>query len=300
MSFHAHLDAAVSALDQTDHVELIVVWRHAVDNGDLAVVGRVDGLEYQCSVAVPALDVARRGSGARSHRPCSGVPSNAAKQAAESKRGNVSQSIEPSRADERRGLQVGQERVVTDGAGHDSGVPPSTELRVVMAPIGPRRTNIRVRHGAMAAENLYSCATCGGSRRARAASIAGRQALELGLLVSSSSSCELGHHLACRTARATRRCARGGCCPDWLTKIIWSTPASCVAAEQFADLVGRADRAAQRRRVPAGTAGRRAPGRSGRDAAVEAERRAVLLELVPHVRDARAGACRRCSSAPSE
>jgi len=35
--------------------------------------------------------------GAISQRPCSGVPSSAAKQAAESKRGRQSQSIEPAR-----------------------------------------------------------------------------------------------------------------------------------------------------------------------------------------------------------
>ena len=37
-------------------------------------------------------------TGANSQRPCSGVPSNAAKQAAESNLGKQSQSIEPSRA----------------------------------------------------------------------------------------------------------------------------------------------------------------------------------------------------------
>ena len=36
-------------------------------------------------------------SGAMSHRPCSGVPSSAAKHAPESKRGQQSQSTEPSR-----------------------------------------------------------------------------------------------------------------------------------------------------------------------------------------------------------
>jgi hypothetical protein len=48
-----------------------------------------------------------------SHLPCSGLPSKAAKHAPESKRGQHSQSINPS-ADERRRLAIADERVVLD------------------------------------------------------------------------------------------------------------------------------------------------------------------------------------------
>ena len=64
---------------------------------DDAVVGLELGLEDQRVVAVAPRDLRGRSAGAISQRPCSGVPSRAAKQAPESKRGKQSQSIEPSR-----------------------------------------------------------------------------------------------------------------------------------------------------------------------------------------------------------
>ena len=70
-----------------------------------------------------------------------------------------------------------------------------------------------------------------------------------------------------------------------------------VAAHQLADLVGRADGAAQRRRGPPPSAARRAAGRSGpRSSRSKPNWDRPLLELVPDVGDARAGAGRTRSS----
>ena len=53
-----------------------------------------------------------------------GLPRSAAKHAPESKRGKQHQSIEPVAADERRGLQVADQRVVLDPRhGRDDTVP---------------------------------------------------------------------------------------------------------------------------------------------------------------------------------
>ena len=57
-----------------------------------------------------------------------------------------------------------------------------------------------------------SGASRAGSRRARAASMAGARRSSLAFSRAASPLVELGHDLAWRTARATRRCARGGCC----------------------------------------------------------------------------------------
>ena len=56
--------------------------------------------------------------GAIRQRPLSASPSRAAKQASESKRGQHSQSIEPSREIERRRLAITDQGIVRDGA-HD-------------------------------------------------------------------------------------------------------------------------------------------------------------------------------------
>ena len=53
-------------------------------------------------------------AGASDHCPFSGVPSSAERQAASSKRGQHSQSIEPSRLSKRGGFAVAQERIVLD------------------------------------------------------------------------------------------------------------------------------------------------------------------------------------------
>ena len=60
--------------------------------------------------------------GAMRQRPCSGPPSRAAKARAESKRGRHSQSMEPSRADERGGMAVADQRIVFDRQRHELSV----------------------------------------------------------------------------------------------------------------------------------------------------------------------------------
>ncbi len=69
--------------------------------------------------------------------------------------------------------------------------------------------------------------------------------------------------------------------------MIWSTPQAAYRANELADLLRRSDGTAQRAQSLLEEL--RAQDLAGlrRDAAIEAEQRAVLLELVPHVRHAR-------------
>ena len=95
---HATFDAAHDA-HQVDLL-LVVGQRHEVDQHRLGTLGLEAGLEDRGAGEVASRDAAGASSdcrGAISHRPFSGVPSSAAKQAGESKRGRQSQSIEPSR-----------------------------------------------------------------------------------------------------------------------------------------------------------------------------------------------------------
>ena len=79
-------------------VELLGAHRHEIDQRRRAVVGLEMRFENERVWAGSARVILAVCRGAISQRPCSGVPSSAAKQASESKRGQHSQSIEPSRA----------------------------------------------------------------------------------------------------------------------------------------------------------------------------------------------------------
>ena len=110
---HGTIDAVVEAQDELGphralrrarpttrrtRSDAVVARRHEVDHGDGA--RRRSRTRSPGSACRPiAAGDARRSApaGASSQRPCSGPPSRAAKQAAESKRGQHSQSIEPSR-----------------------------------------------------------------------------------------------------------------------------------------------------------------------------------------------------------
>ena len=91
----AHRHPTPPPLHDAHEVEVVGSKRHAIDDGHLAVVAHEDCLEHERVAAVVPLSPPRRG-GRGSHRPCRGSPRRAAKHAAESNRGNVSQSIEPS------------------------------------------------------------------------------------------------------------------------------------------------------------------------------------------------------------
>ncbi len=78
---------------------------------------RVSRIERAGPIAARGLrDVALRRDAASGRCPC--VPSSAAKQASESKRGQHSQSIEPSLADERGALAVADQGVVFNPQRH--------------------------------------------------------------------------------------------------------------------------------------------------------------------------------------
>jgi hypothetical protein len=74
------------------------------------------GLQDQHAVAVTTGN-GRTGLRAICQRPFSGSPSRAAKQAAESRRVRASQSIEPSRPNQRRAFAMPDDRVTLDASG---------------------------------------------------------------------------------------------------------------------------------------------------------------------------------------
>ena len=86
------------AFDDAHDVRRLAARRHEVEHAHRALVGLPDRLEHERVVQIPALVVVPPSTGAISQRPFSGVPSSAAKQAPESKRGKQSQSIEPPRS----------------------------------------------------------------------------------------------------------------------------------------------------------------------------------------------------------
>ncbi len=167
---HLHRDPTSPSLDQADDVELIVSRRHAVDDRDLAVIGGVDGLEDQRAGAVPAFDTTRRS------RRCEQPPavSRCPEQTGEARRGVEARERQPVdrsvASDQRRRLQIGQERVVGDRTGHG----PADSYTFIAAGI------------------VYSAATRGGSRRASAASIAGPRRWSFALSMSSAVSANSG------------------------------------------------------------------------------------------------------------
>ena len=97
---------------------MAVAQRHEVDQRDGALGGFEARFQDQRVAAIAAGDAcAVRRCGAISQRPCSGVPSSAAKQASESKRGQHSQSIEPSRPTSAARLAVADQGIVLDAQG---------------------------------------------------------------------------------------------------------------------------------------------------------------------------------------
>ncbi len=115
---HLHRDPAATTFDEPDHIELIVAGRHAIDDRDFAFIRREDGLEHKRPVAVVPLDALRLRH--RCEQPTAVVGS--AEQRGEARariesreRQPVDRTVAP---DERGGLEVGQERVVGDAAGH--------------------------------------------------------------------------------------------------------------------------------------------------------------------------------------
>ena len=94
---HPHLDPARDAAHQPDDVGGVAARRHEIDQRDHAVGGLEPRLQDQRIVPVAARGSVTSPAGAISQRPCLEVPSNAAKQASESKAGQHSQSIDPSR-----------------------------------------------------------------------------------------------------------------------------------------------------------------------------------------------------------
>jgi hypothetical protein len=96
---HPHGDPPAHAADDADQVGAAVARRHEVDQRDGAAVRRFhDRLQHQ---RIPRYCRSVRSGttsrGAMRQRPCSGAPSRAAKHAGLSKRGQQSQSTEPSR-----------------------------------------------------------------------------------------------------------------------------------------------------------------------------------------------------------
>ncbi len=126
----AHPHLAVEALDDPDDVRRLAARRHEVDRAHAPLVRLVDRLQDQRVVPVAARRARTAPAGARSQRPCSGSPSSAAKQAPESKRGKQHQSIDPARLDERRRLQVADQRVVLDPPCVRQAAPPFQVLGV--------------------------------------------------------------------------------------------------------------------------------------------------------------------------
>ena len=87
-------DAPPFAADKPDNIGVAAARRHEINDGDYAIGGLETGLENQRVLAVGS-----RPAGIRvGHvNDPAAVPSSAAKQAPESKRGQHSQSIEPDR-----------------------------------------------------------------------------------------------------------------------------------------------------------------------------------------------------------
>jgi len=94
---HLHLHLAPPTLDQPNEVRGPSAGRHAVGDDDHAGVGFEGGLQHLGLGQVAAVTLRLSPAGAIFQRPLQGSPSRAAKQAPESKLGQHSQSMEPSR-----------------------------------------------------------------------------------------------------------------------------------------------------------------------------------------------------------
>ncbi len=105
--------------DDPDHLRIRVAHRHEVDHPDPAGRRLPFALEDQaCRAGSAAGSPAPLRRGASSQRPWSFEPRIAPKHRAESKRGMHSQSIEPVAPDERRRLQIAEQRIVLDPLRH--------------------------------------------------------------------------------------------------------------------------------------------------------------------------------------
>ena len=93
---HAHRHPAPATLDQPHHIELLITRRHAIDHRHLPVIALEHRLQHQRIAEIPACHPPTAGGRCQQPSSVSGSPSNAAKHAAESNRGNVNQSIDPS------------------------------------------------------------------------------------------------------------------------------------------------------------------------------------------------------------
>ena len=94
---HPHRDLTPNAFDEAGEIGLDLTRRHAIDQADDAARLGELGFEHERGEAVSARHAENPDVGAMIQRPCSGVPKSDAKQAAESKCGRHSQSIDPSR-----------------------------------------------------------------------------------------------------------------------------------------------------------------------------------------------------------
>ncbi len=91
------LDLPACSNDNPNNVACPIPRRHEVDQHGRAGIRFENGLQNQCIGAITAGDARFFSFGRIDQRPFSGVPSSAAKQADESKRGKQSQSMDPSR-----------------------------------------------------------------------------------------------------------------------------------------------------------------------------------------------------------
>ena len=92
-----HVDLPVEPLDEPHEQRTGVPERETVDDPDPPRRGLVLGLEHHRARAVTAGRASAPSAGAIEKRPCSGVPSSAAKHAGASKRGAHHQSTDPAR-----------------------------------------------------------------------------------------------------------------------------------------------------------------------------------------------------------
>ena len=121
-----HRDPTAAPFDEPDHLQMPVAGRHAVDDRDLAIVGRVHGFENERAVPIATLDPPRRALGSEQPAPMTRVSEDRREARARiepRERQPVDRSIT---ADERRRLQVGEKRVLLDPRWHGD---PRTTLR---------------------------------------------------------------------------------------------------------------------------------------------------------------------------
>ena len=117
--FGVHADAAALALDDADHAGGVQAHRHAVDDGDAAVVGVGVGFEDQAVVAVAAA----RGPDLAGGGDAPATVFRRAEQSGEAGAGVETRQTQPVdgavAADQGGGVAVAEEGIIFDAAGHD-------------------------------------------------------------------------------------------------------------------------------------------------------------------------------------